>query len=90
MPQASRPCTAPSENPLKTGGVKIDIYAPRKVADLVVVHDLAILKMHSRCFLERRVLCGFWGCFSYLNDKKNGSFNVRKRPHDFPYLRRTG
>ena len=42
----------PLRKPLENrGGVKIDIYAPRKVADLVVVHDLAISKMHSRCFL---------------------------------------
>ena len=41
----------PLRKPLENRGVKIDIYAPRKVADLVVVHDLAISKMHSRCFL---------------------------------------
>ena len=37
----------PLGNPSETGGLKIDIYAPREAADLVVVHDLAYLKIHN-------------------------------------------
>jgi len=43
----------PLGNPSETGGLKIDIYAPREAADLVVVHDLTYLKMHNYQYVKQ-------------------------------------
>ena len=44
----------PLGNPSEYGGCKIDIYAPREAADLVVVHNPACSEMHNTFFGQKQ------------------------------------